>query len=95
METIYYYVLLKDGTAYGWLATDTPVNDSRYTQVANREAYERLGGNPNYVQYSSLKPEINESVKVLKAQVEALSQYNDFLESCIVELAQLTLGGEV
>lgn len=94
METIHYYVLLKDGTAYGWLATDTPVSDRAYTEVSRNE-YERLGGNPNYVQYSSLKPEINESVKVLKAQVEALSQYNDFLESCIVELAQLTLGGDV
>ena len=88
METIHYYVLLKDGTAYGWLATDTPVSDRAYTEVS-RDEYERLGGNPNYVQYSSLKPEINESVKVLKAQD------NDFLESCIVELAQLTLGGDV
>lgn len=83
--TIYYYVYKNEqGHVYGWLASDKPTPAKNAVPVSKEEFIE-LGGNPDNV--VTHKSDTDKEIDLLKAQVQAVSNYEDFLEECIVEMA--------
>lgn len=97
-DPVFYYVRLnKEGKAIGWKATYTPMPYTAMKMVT-REEYEALGLNPDSVTIDEayiqrLKERQNaETEKLLEAKTKALSDRNDFLEECIVEMAGLVYG---
>lgn len=77
-------------TPVGWLQTDEYRYYPRAREVSEEE-FVKYGGIVRELVKEPTVPErvadLEEENKMLKAQVQAASDYSDFLEECIVEMA--------
>lgn len=88
---VYYYVWLnKDQKPISWLATDTPKRGGLGISVT-REEFIAYGGNPDSIVYANPQARDIQSLveenKLLKAQITAMIDRNQFIEDCIAEMA--------
>lgn len=85
---MYYYLFYKDGVIIGSNCSKTPLNNPSYKEVTESEYLEYAGSIP----FIPATPEerigtLESENDLLKQQVKAASDQNDFLEDCISEMA--------
>ena len=88
MTEIFYYVNRNEGQVLGLIASDNP---NLPWEKVSKDEYESLGGDSKKITYS-LRQQIIEKLNLDAAKIKALSDRNDFLEECIVEMAGLVYG---
>lgn len=85
---MYYYLFYKDGVIIGSNCSKTPLNNPSYKEVTKSEYLEYAGSIP----FIPATPEerigtLESENDLLKQQIKAASDQNDFLEDCIAEMA--------
>ncbi len=87
---MYYYLFYKDGVVVGYNCSKTPLNNPSYKEVTEEEYLEYAGSIPVIPTTPEERIETLESDNnLLKQQLQATSDQNDFLEDCIAEMAEI------
>ena len=85
---MYYYLFYKDGIVVGYNCSKTPLNNPSYKEVTEEEYWQYAGSRPSFPATPEERIETLEAENdLLKQQVKAASDQNDFLEDCIAEMA--------
>lgn len=85
---MYYYLFYKDGVVVGYNCSKTPLNNPSYKEVTEEEYWQHAGSRPSFPATPEERIETLESDNtLLKQQLKAASDQNDFLEDCIAEMA--------
>lgn len=85
---MYYYLFYKDGVVVGYNCSKTPLNNPSYKEVTESEYVEYAGSIPVIPDTPEERIGSLESDNaLLKQQLKAASDQNDFLEDCIAEMA--------
>ena len=85
---MYYYLFYKDGVVVGYNCSKTPLNNPSYKEVTEEEYLKHVGSILFIPATSEERIETLESDNaLLKQQLKAASDQNDFLEDCIAEMA--------
>lgn len=85
---MYYYLFYKDGVVVGYNCSKTPLNNPSYKEVTEEEYWQYAGSRPSFPatpeeRIGTLESDNN----LLKQQLKAASDQNEFLEDCIAEMA--------
>lgn len=85
---MYYYLFYKDGVAVGYNCSKIPLNNPSYKEVTEEE-YLKYVGSILFIAATSEERigTLESDNALLKQQLKAASDQNDFLEDCIAEMA--------
>lgn len=87
---MYYYLFYKDGVVVGYNCSKTPLNNPSYKEVTEEEYWQYAGSRPSFPATPGERIGTLESDNaLLKQQLKAASDQNDFLEDCIAEMAEI------
>lgn len=87
---MYYYLFYKDGVVVGYNYAKTPLNNPSYKEVTEEEYLEYAGSIPVIPDTPEERIGTLESDNaLLKQQLKAASDQNEFLEDCIAEMAEI------
>ena len=87
---MYYYLFYKDGVVVGYNCSKIPLNNPSYKEVTEEEYLKHVGS----ILFIPATPEerigtLESDNDLLKQQLKAASDQNDFLEDCIAEMAEI------
>ena len=87
---MYYYLFYKDGVVVGYNCSKTPLNNPSYKEVTEEEYWQYAGSRPSFpVTPGERIGTLESDNALLKQQLKAASDQNDFLEDCIAEMAEI------